>query len=150
MIKKKYNRLFLIIIGVLLFTTGITLILKNASNNIIFYLTPSEVLQDNLPFENKKIKLGGIVVPQSVKINPKDAEITFKLTDCNNDLLIVFNGTLPSLFREGQGIVAEGVYTNHTIYAKILLAKHDEFYKPQNIDDKNIKYCNKIIKYKNE
>lgn len=111
----------------LLVGSGIYLLLFYMSDNIVFFITPSEIKAEHI---GKNIRLGGLVKIGSVtKENP--GETIFILTDEESEMKVKFRGILPALFREGQGMVAEGIIQNSKIlYANKLLTKHDENYKP--------------------
>ena len=121
------NRLLATLSIVLLVGSGIYLLLFYMSDNIVFFITPSEIKSEHI---GKKIRLGGLVKSGSVtKENP--GETIFILTDEENEMKVKFRGILPALFREGQGMVAEGIMQNSKIlHAGRLLTKHDENYKP--------------------
>ena len=100
-----------------------------------FFYSPSEVLQKEIGF-NELIRVGGLVVEESIVYNDSGLEVFFTITDQINNLNISYKGILPDLFREGQGVVAEGIIGNDKkiFLAKKVLAKHDENYIPPEID----------------
>ena len=111
---------------------ALLLILFNTKQNIVFFYTPSELLEKNIPFD-KKLRIGGYVKKSSF-IEKSLNNYEFKITDNTNDLLIFYKGMLPDLFREEQGIVVEGfIDTNNNIIASKVYAKHDENYMPASI-----------------
>jgi cytochrome c-type biogenesis protein CcmE len=132
--KPKHQR-FLLISGAMLGLGLATLfIFTSLRDNLIFFYTPSE-LQDTYVHREKRIRVGGLVKPQSVARNGDIAR--FVLTDQKNTLKVVYEGVLPDLFREGQGIVAEGYLQDPTLFrAEIVLAKHDETYMPKEVADR--------------
>jgi cytochrome c-type biogenesis protein CcmE len=107
---------------------GTYLILSNLNNNIVFFYPPSEVHKiKNL---QNKVRIGGIVKSGSV-IHDENGMIYFTLTDSSQELNVKYKGILPALFREGQGIVAEGkLVSEKMMTASKLLTKHDENYMP--------------------
>jgi cytochrome c-type biogenesis protein CcmE len=111
---------------------ALLLILFNTKQNIIFFYTPSELLENNI-VRDKKLRIGGYVKKSSfVKKSLNNYE--FRITDNANDLLIFYKGMLPDLFREEQGIVIEGfINENNNIVASKVYAKHDENYMPASI-----------------
>lgn len=121
------NRLLSIILLLSSCSLGIYIILSNLRDNIVFFHTPSEI--DKIKI-NQKIRVGGVVKYNSIyKLSAN--KIKFTITDHKQDLQIVYTGILPALFREGQGIIAEGSLDNNIIFtAKKLLTKHDENYRP--------------------
>ena len=129
--KEKYKRLRLIIVAVCFTSIGLWLILKNFNENIVFFFTPTELRQKSIT--NEIIRVGGLVMKNSItKID--DGLITeFIITDNQNNLTIRYKGILPNLFRENQGIVAKGKLIDNIFIAKELLAKHDENYIPREI-----------------
>ena len=112
---------------------ALLLILFNTKQNIVFFYTPTELLENNIAPDKKKLRIGGYVKKSSfVKKSLNNYE--FKITDNTNDLLIFYKGILPDLFREEQGIVVEGLIDkNNNIVASKVYAKHDENYMPASI-----------------
>lgn len=127
------NRLFSSLAIITLVGSGIYLLLFYMSDNIVFFISPSELKAEHL---NKKIRLGGLVKVGSVdKTNA--SETIFVITDNEKEMKVRFKGIVPALFREGQGMVAEGIISNSGIMkADRLLTKHDENYKPPIPKDK--------------
>lgn len=106
--------------------------------NINLYYTPEQVFK-NKPAENRVLRLGGLVLKGSVHHDSplldnqtsKEAHVTFVVTDWHKNITVKYQGILPSLFKEGQGVVAEGKMNKEGIFiADQVLAKHDETYKP--------------------
>ena len=112
---------------------ALLLILFNTKQNIVFFYTPTELLENNIAPDKKKLRIGGYVKKSSfVKKSLNNYE--FKITDNANDLVIFYKGMLPDLFREEQGIVVEGLIDkNNNIIASKVYAKHDENYMPASI-----------------
>ena len=109
---------------------GVGLALKSLDQNIMFFFTPSEVTAGKAP-ENKLFRMGGMVVNGSVS-RPSDGLIVkFDLTDNEKQVTVRYAGILPDLFREGQGIIANGKLDDRgNFIAQEVLAKHDENYMP--------------------
>ena len=128
----RFQRLVLILISLLILGAAALLILFNTKKNIVFFYTPTELLEQKISFGDK-IRIGGYVKDSSLKkISLNQYE--FKITDNKNDLLVFYQGILPDLFREGQGTVVEGLIENQsTINALRVYAKHDENYMPASI-----------------
>ena len=128
----RFQRLVLILISLLILGAAALLILFNTKKNIVFFYTPTELLDQNISFGDK-IRIGGYVKESSLKkISLNQYE--FKITDNKNDLLVFYQGILPDLFREGQGTVIEGLIENQsTVTALRVYAKHDENYMPASI-----------------
>ncbi len=130
----RFQRLILILITLVMLASAITLILYNSKQNIVFFYTPTELIENNFPL-NKKVRIGGYVKKSSfIKKNVSNYEFT--VTDNKNELFVFYKGILPDLFREGQGIVIEGMLnTTNKIKASKVYAKHDENYMPSSIKD---------------
>ena len=128
----RFQRLVLILISLLILGTAVLLILLNTKKNIVFFYTPTELLEQKISFGDK-IRIGGYVKDSSLKkISLNQYE--FKITDNKNDLLVFYQGILPDLFREGQGTVIEGLIENQSsVTALRVYAKHDENYMPASI-----------------
>ena len=121
---------------ILLFTSviGIFLILNALNKNILYFNSPTDIkINQNINFD-KKIRVGGMVKKNSLII--KEEEIKFIITDFNNELNISFSGTVPNLFSEEKGVVAEGKLQDKTFFiADRILAKHDENYMPPELKE---------------
>ena len=120
---------------------SIFLILNALNKNILYFNSPSDIkLNQDINFD-KKIRVGGMVKKNTLKIS--DQEIRFTITDFKNELRVSFKGTVPNLFAEGKGVVAEGKLQDKKFFiADRILAKHDENYMPpelQNIMKENAK-----------
>ena len=131
----KYRRLFITIIIILTLGLATKLILMALEDNIVYFYTPNDLIEkfgDTKNIQNK-IRIGGLVLESSIK---KEYEKTiFMITDRKEEVKVVFKGPLPDLFREGQGIVAEGMFQNNNFIASEVLAKHDENYMPPEVAD---------------
>lgn len=127
--KKKHKRLLLITITFFILNSAFFFILSKLKENISFFYTVSEAI--SLPVDNKIIRIGGMVVENSID-KDENNRIAFKITDFNNEIKIEYNGILPAMFTEGNGIVVKGrIIHNNTFIADELLAKHDEKYMPK-------------------
>ncbi len=127
--KKHRQRLGVILLLVVGVGIAATLILKALSSNINLFYTPLELSQVHLP-EKTLIRVGGMVVKGSVS-REANLQIAFQITDFEKELWIDYQGILPDLFREGQGVVIQGYLTpDNRFHAKQILAKHDEKYMP--------------------
>ena len=128
----RFQRLVLILISLIILGAAALLILFNTKKNIVFFYTPTELLEEKISLGDK-IRIGGYVKDSSLKqISLNQYE--FKITDNKNDLLVFYQGILPDLFREGQGTVIEGLIENQsTVTALRVYAKHDENYMPASI-----------------
>ena len=131
----KYRRLFITIIIILTLGLATKLILMALEDNIVYFYTPNDLIEkfgDTKNIQNK-IRIGGLVLESSIKKEGK--KTIFMITDRKKEVKVVFKGPLPDLFREGQGIVAEGMFQNNNFIASEVLAKHDENYMPPEVAD---------------
>ena len=112
----------------LLLAIAVGLVLGALRENIVFFYTPSEIPGDA---EGRPIRLGGLVKTGSVTIDGLSSD--FVVTDGDAEISVIFEGALPSLFREGQGVVVEGRITDGLLTASNVLAKHDETYMPREV-----------------
>ena len=136
MLQKKVKKRALLLAAFLLVSMlAVFLILKSLDNNILYFKSPTDIkASQDLDF-NKKIRVGGMVKKDSVVIS--EEEIKFVITDYKNELKISYSGTVPNLFSEQKGVVAEGLLRDKTFFiADRILAKHDENYMPPEL--KNI------------
>ena len=107
---------------------GVWLILRSLSDNIVFFYPPSEI--HKISTQDRKVRVGGLVKSGSISQLTGDT-ISFIITDDASELMITYRGILPALFREKQGIVAEGQLVSKELFvASKLLTKHDENYRP--------------------
>ena len=127
--KKVKKRASLLAITLLVSVIGFFFILQSLNKNILYFKSPTDIKNNqNINFD-KKIRVGGMVKKNSLII--KEEEIKFIITDFNNELNISFSGTVPNLFSEEKGVVAEGKLQDKTFFiADRILAKHDENYMP--------------------
>ena len=132
--KKVKKRASLLAITLLASVTGIFFILQSLNKNILYFKSPTDIKNNqNINFD-KKIRVGGMVKKNSLII--KEEAINFIITDFNNELNISFSGTVPNLFSEEKGVVAEGKLQDKTFFiADRILAKHDENYMPPELKD---------------
>ena len=139
--KKVKKRASLLTIFLSASTIGIFLILSNLNKNILYFNSPTDIEQSEDINYNKKIRVGGMVKKNTLNVNGK--EIIFIITDFKNEIKVSFKGTIPNLFAEGKGVVAEGKLQDKNFFvADRILAKHDENYMPpelKNIMEENVK-----------
>ena len=133
--KKVKKRASLLSIFLLLSVIGVILILNALNKNILYFNSPTDIkISQDINF-NKKMRVGGMVKKNTLNI--KDQEIRFIITDFKNEVEVSFKGTIPNLFAEGKGVVAEGKLQDKKFFiAERILAKHDENYMPPEL--KNI------------
>ncbi len=129
--KRKHKRLTFVGIALLLFATAAALVLSAFEDSIVFFFSPSDILTQK-PSPERRLRLGGLVEEGSVT-KPGGATVLFRVTDTARTVSVSYKGILPDLFREGQGIVAEGRYINDVFVADEVLAKHDENYMPPEV-----------------
>ena len=130
MLTKKVKKRVSFLVSFILFAViAIFFILKSLNNNILYFKSPTDIRFDQDVISNQKIRVGGMVKKNSIKINNR--EIKFIITDFKNELIVSYTGTVPSLFAEEKGVVAEGILKDKNFFvADRILAKHDENYMP--------------------
>ena len=132
---RKQTRLTLILAALSLLSLAVGLIMFALRDSIVFFYTPSEISQKHVA-SGTHIRLGGLVENGSL-VKGSDGQVSFNITDVTNTMPVAYKGLLPDLFREGQGVVAEGVTTaDGSFKADVILAKHDEKYMPKEVVDK--------------
>tara|TARA_B110000014_G_C20079386_1_gene563807 strand:- start:769 stop:1197 length:429 start_codon:yes stop_codon:yes gene_type:complete len=129
--KVKYRLLFFItlltLVSLILF-----LILNSLEKNVVFFFSPTEINNTSEINFKKKIRLGGIVKEKSIE--KKNNSINFIITDYTNEIIVSYVGSVPNLFSEGKGVVAEGILKDKKFFiADKILAKHDENYMPPEV-----------------
>ena len=131
--KKVKLRAFFILLIFLSTALIIFLIIKALEENVVYFKSPTEI-KNLSELDSKKIRVGGMVKKNSIKTN--DTEINFVITDFKNELLVNFKGSVPNLFEEGKGVVAEGFLKDRSYLKAVkILAKHDENYMPPEVND---------------
>ena len=139
--KKVKKRFSFLSIFLILTVISVFFILKSLDKNILYFKSPTDIKTDQDIDFTEKIRIGGMVKKNSVIIS--EEEIKFTITDFKNELKISYSGTVPNLFSEEKGVVAEGKLQDKTFFiADRILAKHDENYMPpelKNIMKKNVK-----------
>ena len=130
-VKKRASFLSLLLLFLVI---AVFFILKSLTDNILYFKSPTDIQFSQDIIFNKKIRVGGMVKKNSININNK--EIKFIITDLNNELVVSYSGTVPNLFSEGKGVVAEGRLQDKKFFiADRILAKHDEKYMPPELKD---------------
>ena len=131
--KRKHRRLLLVLVSLALVGAGAALVLTAVEDSLVFFYTPADLAERDIAFD-QRFRLGGLVEEGSV--SQSGSTTLFLVTDFTGTVAVSFNGVLPDLFREGQGVVAEGNLTaDGTFMASQILAKHDETYMPKEIAD---------------
>ncbi len=132
---RKQKRISVILGGLAILGIAAGLVLYALRDSIVFFYTPSEISEKGIK-PGQRLRIGGLVEKGSVK-KSDGTVVNFVVTDTIKALAVTFNGQLPDLFREGQGVVAEGVLdAGGTFRADTVLAKHDEKYMPKDLSDK--------------
>ncbi|WP_418162875.1 cytochrome c maturation protein CcmE [Pantoea vagans] len=138
---RRRNRLYAAVAILLGIGLATALVMYALRSNIDLFYTPGEILYGKgeaheKPEAGQRLRVGGMVMPGSVRRDPNTLAVSFKLYDARGVVSVSFEGILPDLFREGQGVVAQGVLTTgNQVIAKEVLAKHDEKYTPPEIED---------------
>lgn len=129
--KKVKLRFFFVILILLTLILSVFLILKSLEENVVYFQSPSEI-KELTEIGNKKIRVGGMVKKDSIVINSN--KINFIITDFKNELNVTYSGSIPNLFAEEKGVVAEGYIKDRSFFiASKILAKHDENYMPPEV-----------------
>ncbi|HEI9849036.1 TPA: cytochrome c maturation protein CcmE [Serratia marcescens] len=138
---RRKSRLYLAIVVLIGIALTATLMLYALRSNIDLFYTPGEILQgkgenNEKPEVGQRLRIGGMVMPGSVKRDPNTLQVSFKIYDARGAIGVTYTGILPDLFREGQGVVAQGVLgEGNVVNAREVLAKHDEKYTPPEVVD---------------
>lgn len=132
-VKHKHQRLLLILGALVGLGVAAALMLVAFEENLVFFYTPSDLSHKKVSPE-QRIRVGGLVEAHSLV--HEGEKVTFKVTDQKETLEVTYQGLLPDLFREGQGVVAEGYLLKPSVFhAESVLAKHDEKYMPKEVAD---------------
>ena len=142
--KPKTKRLIVITSLMLIFSIGCSILFYNLKSNLVFFFSPSEILNKEISSQ-QKVRLGGMVKKGSIEKKPLDFEgkkiqqTSFIVTDFKKEIRVEYIGILPDLFSEGQGVVVEGnLINNNKFNATLVLAKHDENYMQPELDNLKI------------
>ena len=131
---RKQRRLTLIGTGVAVLAVAVALMLFALRDSIVFFNSPSDVAEKHVP-AGTRIRLGGLVKTGTL-VRGDHMQVRFDVTDGNREVAVAYQGVLPDLFREGQGVVAEGALDGAGVFnADTILAKHDETYMPKEVAD---------------
>ena len=131
---RKRQRLTVVLLAVLLVGGATGLVMAALQDKVAFFVSPGDIAQGRVG-AGKRFRIGGLVEEGSVKRGP-DGTVTFALTDTVSRVEVAYRGLLPDLFREGQGIVAQGTLrADGSFEAAEVLAKHDESYMPKEVAD---------------
>lgn len=131
--KPRQKRLVFIVAGVAALGVAATLVLFAFQQNMMFFFSPTQVAANEAPVA-KAFRLGGLVKEGTVKRASDGLTVSFMVTDNAEEIMVMYTGILPDLFKEGQGVVAQGKLTNQGVFqADEVLAKHDETYMPPEV-----------------
>lgn len=128
---RKKKRLYIVGLGMLALAASTALVLNAFEDNLVFFFSPTD-LQAKPVEDGRAFRLGGLVEEGSVQ-RDDGLTVTFRVTDMANTIPVTYTGQLPDLFREGQGVVAQGILRQGVFVAREVLAKHDETYMPPEV-----------------
>jgi len=132
---RKRRRLLAVALGLGLLGAATAMVLAAFKDNLVFFYGPSDLAAKAIG-PGRRIRIGGLVEQQSLKREADGRSVDFRVTDGRTDIVVVYDGALPDLFREGQGVVAEGKLRGDGVFvATSVLAKHDEKYMPPEVAD---------------
>lgn len=134
--KPKHQRLRFVLLSLLMMGAAAALLLKSFQDNLVFFYTPTQWQEKSAVAgfdKTREMRIGGLVKQGSIQNHA--GQIRFTITDLSNDMEVTYSGMVPSLFREGQGVVAQGTFERGVFKAKTILAKHDENYMPKEVVD---------------
>ena len=131
--KKVKLRVIFLLFSIVIAILAVFLVLKTLEEDVVYFISPTEI--KNLPeINSKKIRIGGMVKKDSIKISSN--QINFIITDFKTEIYVNFSGTVPNLFAEEKGVVAEGFLKDRNYFnATKILAKHDENYMPPEVKE---------------
>ena len=135
MLSKKIKlKIFLLFVSLITASAVIFIVLKSLEENVVYFFSPTEIYNKaNISFD-KKIRIGGLVKPNSITKGEKS--INFIITDLKKEIVVSYKGLVPNLFAEGKGVVAEGKLKDRKYFiAAKILAKHDENYMPPEVSE---------------
>ena len=128
--KPRHKRMAAIALGVVALGIVTALVLKAFNQNLVFFFTPSQVAANEAP-QGRTFRIGGLVESGSLKRQPDGVSVAFVVTDTAKSMKVIYKGSLPDLFKEGKGVVAQGQLGADGVFrASEVLAKHDENYMP--------------------
>ena len=128
----KTNRFIIFCVAAAFLITAAALTLSALEENIVYFYTPSEL--DRSEIGSRPIRIGGLVKKDSIYITGLTAR--FVIEDATSEQTVIYTGALPDIFRDGQGVIAEGKFDNKFFKASVVMAKHDEKYMPREVADK--------------
>ena len=130
--KKAKSRIYILILSLISIGIIIFFILRSLEENVVYFFSPTEIYNKSDISFGKKIRLGGLVKEGST--SKKETTINFIITDLKNEIIVSYGGSIPNLFSEGKGVIAEGKLNDKKYFlAEKILAKHDENYMPPEV-----------------
>ncbi len=130
--KARHKRLAFIGVGLAGLAIVVALLLNVFNSNMVFFFSPTDVVEGKAPVD-REFRLGGLVEEGSLSREDDGLTVHFRITDGAEAIPVTYTGILPDLFREGQGVVAQGKLNSSTFVASEVLAKHDENYMPPEV-----------------
>ncbi len=132
---RKRRRLYLVLFAMIGLGGATALVLGAIDDSLVYFYTPTDLAEKDIA-KDRRMRVGGLVAENSHKRSPDGLGGKFIVTDLTNTLAVTYKGILPDLFREGQGVVAEGKFDTAGVFrADEVLAKHDENYMPAEVAD---------------
>ncbi len=133
--KPRHKRMAMVAVGLVGLGVAATLVLRAFNSNLVFFFSPSQVVAEEAP-KDRSFRLGGLVEEGSLEREDDGLTVHFVVTDTAQKIPVTYTGILPDLFREGQGVVAQGRLGPDGVFrADEVLAKHDEKYMPPEVAD---------------
>ena len=133
--KRRHKKFAIILTAVIGVSVAALFIMDAFQDNMVFFYSPTDVLAGKSP-TNKTFRLGGMVEKGSIKKSTKSLRVDFVVTDSHKKIPVTYEGILPDLFREGQGVITQGKLDDNNVFtASEVLAKHDENYMPPEVAD---------------
>jgi cytochrome c-type biogenesis protein CcmE len=130
--KVKLRAIFILSIFISLILI-VFLVFKSLEENVVYFKSPTEI-KNLTELTSKKIRVGGMVKKKSINVN--QSEVNFVITDFKHELIVNYSGSVPNLFEEGKGVVAEGFLKDRNFLTAVkILAKHDENYMPPEVEE---------------
>ena len=131
--KRKHRRLAFVAAGMVALASAAALVLLAFEDSLVFFFSPTDLAEKHVP-EGRRVRIGGLVEEGSVKRLDDGVSVEFRVTDLSTAVRVTYKGVLPDLFREGQGVVAQGFPSADGVFrAENVLAKHDENYMPPEV-----------------
>lgn len=127
--KPRQKRMWFILVGLVVLSLVAFFLIQALRQNMVFFYSPTQLVQGEAP-KNQNFRIGGLVLPGSVERLEDGVRVRFNITDTESTVPVVYAGSLPDLFKEGEGVVAQGRWEQQQFIANEVLAKHDENYMP--------------------